>query len=231
MSLPSLLIAITKSWIYGSRLRPATEDEKLSSLRSLSRCIHVRGKRVRMLEWCLSLSDLSSFVQVSLHGTLCTGVLNQWGYADFRKKWEEGRTMWQTESAEWVGRGGGGGGANALKMDQYLYAALCDGVALGANATLAGTMKDTSFWGKGIQDDLLEGGKVNPCLSVTFLNGGWKLSQSKCTCADRHTMRASPPTAAKRSPLHDCRCRLASFEDIQRLHLRCIVPVTIFKAC
>lgn len=28
---------------------------------------------------------------------------------------------------------------------QYLYAALCGGVALGADVTLAGTMKDVSF--------------------------------------------------------------------------------------
>lgn len=49
------------------------------------------------------------------------------------------------------------GETNALKMDQYLYAALCDGAAPGATVTLAGAMKDASFKGEGIQDDLLEG--------------------------------------------------------------------------
>lgn len=43
----------------------------------------------------------------------------------------------------------GGGKTNALKIDQCLYGALFDGVGLGATATLAGTIKDLSFGGKG----------------------------------------------------------------------------------
>lgn len=56
-----------------------------------------------------------------------------------------------------MSEGGGGMGelTNALKMDQYLYAALCD--SSGVTVILAGTMKDVSFWGEGIQNDRPQG--------------------------------------------------------------------------
>lgn len=51
--------------------------------------------------------------------------------------------------AAWSEKKRKGGETNALKMDQCLYGALFDGVGLGATATLAGTIKDLSFGGKG----------------------------------------------------------------------------------
>lgn len=74
---------------------------------------------VRLPEWCLSPSDLSSFVQVSLARTWCTGALHHWGYSDVYIVTVGQRGVRKKK------RG------NALKMYQYLYAALYDGVALG----------------------------------------------------------------------------------------------------
>lgn len=73
---------------------------------------------------------------------------------------------------------GGGGRDKCIKNGSVPLCPLCRFVwcsSSGATVTLTGTMEDVSFRGKGIQTDLLEG-KVNPGLSLTFLNGGWTLS-------------------------------------------------------
>lgn len=51
---------------------------------------------------------------------------------------------------------------------------LCVMCSPGVTVTLAGNKKDVSFRGKRIENDQLWG-KVKPGLSLTFLNGGWKL--------------------------------------------------------
>lgn len=109
------------------------------------------------LEWCLSPSDLSSFAQVSLARTRCTGAQHQWGYADFFFFLK--RDVFSvTDEQHRVSEIEGGGGRD--KCIKNGLVPLCHFVWWGSSGvivTLTGTMKDVSFRGRGIQNDLLEG--------------------------------------------------------------------------
>lgn len=103
---------------------------------------------VCVLEWCLSPSGLSSFVQVSLSGTQCISrdILIK------KKKGGRGDVHGVTDGECGVS-GKGRGETDALKIDHYLYMyVLCAALlALGLVSLWRAQWKDVSFTGKVIQ--------------------------------------------------------------------------------
>lgn len=170
------------------RWRWKAQAAKSGKLDLLSLSMHSCVVSVCPLEWCMSPSNLSSFAQVSLTRTWCTGALHLWEYTDFKK---ERCAVWQTDSAVWVKVGGGVGGwrDKCIKNGSVPLWHFVWWGSSGVIVTLTGTIKDVSSREKGIWNDPLEG-KVNPALRLTFLNGGWKLSQcvsAPALCCNLHS--------------------------------------------
>lgn len=113
------------------------------------------------------------------------GVLERYTSGDMLILKKERDVYSVTDGPHRVSEKEGGGGRD--KCIKNGLVPLCHFVWWGSSGvivTLTGTIKDVSFRGRGIRNDLLEG-KVNPGLCLTFLNGGWNLSQ--CVSAENHT--------------------------------------------
>lgn len=118
-----------------------------------------------------------------------------------KKKW-----VWQTDSAEWV-KERARADDKCIKNESVPLCPLCPLCrcgSCGVTVNLAGTIKDTSFKGKGIHDDLLEG-KVKPETEPGISERLVKvLTRCKCTNIQGTVQFQNPKKATNITWTHVC---------------------------
>lgn len=149
---------------------------------------------VCVLEWCLSPSGLSSFVQVSLSGTQCISrdilIKKKKGGAGGRARCDRRRVRseWKRERRDRCIKN------RSLSLH---VCPLCRFACSGVSVTLAGTMKRCEFHRKGDSMTSFRG-KSTRVWGWHF----WTVAEKPhLACAATHTTRSLSPSALRRKPL------------------------------